>query len=240
MPRPDGRRADRMRPVRIHPGYIRTADGSCLIELGGTRVICTASVAAGVPKFLEGTGRGWITAEYGMLPGSTGQRKERRTDGRMIEIQRLIGRSLRAVADLSRLDGLTCTVDCDVLEADGGTRTASITGGYVALALALHHKRSLLPTGQWPLAGAVVATSVGVVDGQARLDLDYAEDHIAEVDMNVVMTNAGRFIEVQASGEGHTFAGRDLQRLLALAGRGCRQLAAIQRKALPKSVPWPA
>ena len=129
MPRPDGRRADQMRPVRIRPGYVRKADGSCLIELGGTRVICTAAVATGVPKFLEGKGSGWITAEYGMLPGSTGQRKERRTDGRMIEIQRLIGRSLRAVADLSRLDGLTCTVDCDVLEADGGTRTASITGG---------------------------------------------------------------------------------------------------------------
>jgi ribonuclease PH len=228
-----------LRPVRIRPGYVRTADGSCLIELGGTRIICTASLAPGVPKFLEGKGSGWITAEYGMLPGSTSRRKERRTDGRMIEIQRLIGRSLRAVADLSRLDGLTCTADCDVLEADGGTRTASITGAYVAVALALHRHRKLLPTRDWPLVDAAAATSVGVVDGQARLDLAYAEDHEAQVDMNVVMTAAGRFVEVQASGEGHTFAGADLERLLALAARGCRRLADLQRKALPRSVPWP-
>ncbi|MBN2583538.1 MAG: ribonuclease PH [Planctomycetes bacterium] len=240
MPRPDGRRTDQMRPVKIRPGYVRTADGSCLIELGRTRVICTASLALGVPKFLEDSGRGWITAEYGMLPGSTGRRKERRTDGRMIEIQRLIGRSLRAVADLARLDGLTCTLDCDVLEADGGTRTASITGAYVALASALWSRRKELPTAQWPLVDAAMATSVGIVDGQARLDLEYAEDHVAEVDMNVVMTAGGRFIEVQASGEGHTFAAADMERMLGLARRGCRQLAGLQRKALPKSAPWPA
>ena len=160
-----------MRAVRIRRNYVRTADGSCLIELGETRVICTASIAAGVRPFLEGTGRGWITAEYGMLPASTGQRKQRRTDGRSIEIQRLIGRSLRAVADLERLDGLTCTIDCDVLQADGGTRTASITGAYVALALALGRRRKMPPGPTWPLVDVAMAASVGLVDGRPLLDL---------------------------------------------------------------------
>jgi len=228
-----------MRAVRIRRNYVRTADGSCLIELGETRVICTASIAEGVPPFLEGTGRGWITAEYGMLPASTGRRKQRRTDGRAIEIQRLLGRSLRAVADLERLDGLTCTIDCDVLQADGGTRTASITGAYVALASALARRRKMLPGPGWPLIDVAMATSVGIVDGKALLDLEYVEDARAEVDMNVVMTGSGRFIEIQATGEEQTFGPADLQRLLALAGKGCRRLAALQKKSLPASVPWP-
>lgn len=239
MPRPKGRRADAMRAVRIRRNFVRTADGSCLIELGETRVICTASIAAGVPRFLEGTGRGWITAEYGMLPASTGRRKPRRTDGRAIEIQRLIGRSLRAVADLTRLEDLTCTVDCDVLQADGGTRTASITGAYVALASALYRRRKMLPGREWPLVDVAMATSVGLVDGRPLLDLEYVEDARAEVDMNVVMTASGRFIEIQAAGEEHSFSSADLQRLLDLAGKGCRRLAALQKKALPASVPWP-
>lgn len=239
MPRCDGRRADQMRPVTFRRNFIAAADGSCLISLGRTQVICTASIAPGVPKWLEGRGRGWITAEYGMLPASTGARKERRTGGREIEIQRLIGRSLRAVARLEALDGLTCTIDCDVLQADGGTRTAAITGGYVALALALWKKRKLLKGPQWPLTDAVAATSVGLVDGRPVLDLAYAEDSAAEVDMNVVMTAAGRFVEVQASGEQHTFGDRDLSHLLALARKGCRLLAAAQRAALPKSLPRP-
>ena len=240
MPRSDGRKVDQMRPVTLRRNFVPAADGSCLISLGRTQVICTASIASGVPRWMDGQGRGWITAEYGMLPASTGTRKERRTGGREIEIQRLIGRSLRAVACLEALDGLTCTVDCDVLQADGGTRTASITGGYVALALALWKKRRLLQGPRWPLADAVAATSVGLVDGRPVLDLAYAEDSAAEVDMNVVMTAAGRFVEVQASGEEHTFGDRDLSRLLALARKGCRQLAAVQRAALPKSLPGPS
>ena len=248
MPRPGGRRASELRPVRLRPGFVRTADGSCLVELGETRVICTASLVQGVPPFLEGTGRGWITAEYGMLPASTGRRKPRRTGGREMEIQRLIGRSLRAVARLERLDGLTCAIDCDVLQADGGTRTAAITGGYVALARALWRRRKRLPAraagaapaDAWPLADVAAAVSVGLVGGRALLDLEYAEDSRAEVDMNVVMTASGRFIEVQASGEEHTFSAADLERLLRLARKGCRALVAAQRKALPASVPWPA
>jgi ribonuclease PH len=219
------------------------------VELGETRVICTASLAQGVPAFLEGTDRGWITAEYGMLPASTGYRKPRRADGRAIEIQRLIGRCLRAVARLDRMTGLTCTVDCDVLQADGGTRTAAVTGGYVALALALWRRRKMLPAPadkakaplvrRWPLSDAAVATSVGVVRGRAVLDLAYAEDSRAEVDMNVVMTGSDRFIEVQAAGEEHSFGDRDLARLIALARKGCRELLAAQQAALPASVPWP-
>jgi ribonuclease PH len=239
--------------VRIRPNFVRTADGSCLIELGETRVICTATIQRGVPRFLEGTQRGWITGEYGMLPASTSERKQRgRNDGRAVEIQRLIGRALRAVARLERLTGLTCTVDCDVLQADGGTRCAAVTGGYVALALALWKRRKDLPRGQpkagpttrrahraWPLVDVAAATSVGLVDGRALLDLDYQEDSSAEVDMNVVMTAAGRLIEVQASGEGHTFDDKSLARLLALARKGCQVLLAAQRRALPKSLPWP-
>jgi ribonuclease PH len=239
MPRPDGRKADQLRPLSIRRNFVGSADGSCLVALGATQVICTASIAPGVPPWLEGRGRGWITAEYAMLPASTGSRKPRRTGGREMEIQRLIGRSLRAVARLDRLDGLTCTIDCDVLQADGGTRTAAVTGGWVALALALWKKRRLLPGKAWPLVDAAAATSVGVVDGRALLDLAYAEDSAAEVDMNVVMTAGGRFNEVQASGEEHTFGDRDLSRLLELARKGCRRLSAAQQAALPRGVPWP-
>jgi ribonuclease PH len=228
-----------MRPVKIVRDFVRTADGSCLIEVGETRVICTASVAQGVPPFLAGRGRGWVTAEYGMLPASTGQRKERRSDGRAIEIQRLIGRSLRAVTDLSRLDGLTVTIDCDVLQADGGTRTAAITGAWVALAEALHRQRQKLPGRGWPLTSAAVATSAGLLDGRPLLDLEYREDSRAEVDINVVMTAGGRFIEIQATGEEHTFAGPDLARLLDLARKGCKALAAVQKKTLSSSALWP-
>ena len=235
MPRPNGRRANQLRPVTIRPDFVRTADGSCLIALGETRVICTATVARGVPPFLDGTERGWITAEYGMLPASTGQRKARgKVDGRTMEIQRLIGRSLRAVAKLDRLTGLTVTVDCDVLTADGGTRCAAITGGYVALARALWKRRKDLPGAAWPLADRAVATSVGRVDGRLLLDLEYVEDSAAEVDMNVVLTGAGRLIEVQASGEEQTFSEEDLLRLLALAHRGSKELLAAQRAALPQ------
>ncbi len=236
MPRSDGRRADQMRRVTLRRNFVPAADGSCLISLGRTQVICTASIASGVPKWLEGQGTGWITAEYAMLPASTGTRKERRAGGREIEIQRLIGRSLRAAARLEALNGLTCTVDCDVLQADGGTRTAAITGGYVALSLALWKKRKLLQGPQWPLSDAVVATSVGLVDGRPVLDLAYAEDSAAEVDMNVVMTAGGRFVEVQASGEEHTFSDRDLSQLLVLARRGCRLLAEKQAAALPPAL----
>jgi ribonuclease PH len=246
MPRPDGRRANELRTVKIHRNFVRTADGSCLIELGETRVICTASIAKGVPRWMDGQGRGWITAEYAMLPASTGSRKRRGAGGRETEIGRLIGRSLRAVAQLDRLDRLTVTVDCDVLQADGGTRTAAITGGYVALASALWRRRTQLPrppkspaSQWWPLTGAAAATSVGIVGGRAVLDLEYVEDSAADVDMNVVMTSAGEFIEVQASGEGATFSDTELDRLIRLARKGCRELSALQHAALPPSVPWP-
>ncbi len=235
MPRSYSRRANDLRPLAIRRNFVRTADGSCLIELGETRVICTATLLPGVPAWMKDSGRGWLTAEYAMLPASTGRRKERRADGRAIEIQRLIGRALRAVASLERLDGLTLTIDCDVLQADGGTRTASITGAWVAAAEALWRRRDLLPPGRLcPLTAAVVATSAGLLSGRALLDLDYREDSAADVDVNIVMTDAGRLIEVQAAGEESTFTERDLARLLALGRRGCRQLAAAQRRALSR------
>ena len=204
--RHDGRAADELREVRIEPGFMSTASGSALMSMGGTRVICTASVDEEVPRWMRGQGRGWVTAEYGMLPASTGERKRRdvskgRPDGRTVEIQRLIGRALRGIIDFEALGERTVWIDCDVLEADGGTRCAAITGGYVALELAL---QGLVDAGSLPalpLTGTVAAVSCGVVDGISVLDLDYPEDSNAEVDMNVVMTGDGGLIEVQATGE---------------------------------------
>ena len=226
-----------VRPVRIEPGFVRTADGSALISQGETRVICTASVQHSVPRWMEGSGRGWVTAEYAMLPASTGSRKERdsrkgRQDGRGVEIQRLIGRSLRAIVDFEALGERSIYVDCDVLQADGGTRCASITGGYVALALA---SRRLVEEGRLkasPLTQSVAAISCGIVDGEPLLDLDYPEDSGAEVDANVVMTGDGGLVEVQATAERTPLSRANLDALLALAQDGIESLRAIQAAAV--------
>jgi len=231
-----GRTADGLRPVVIEPGFVRTATGSALISAGETRVICTASVEESVPKFLAGKGRGWVTAEYGMLPASTGERKRRdvtrgRPDGRTVEIQRLIGRSLRGVIDFDALGERTIYVDCDVLQADGGTRCASITGGFVALQLAC---KALVEQGlleSIPLSGSVAAVSAGVVDGVPLLDLDYAEDSTAEVDANVVMTGDGGLVEVQATAERTPLSRAHLDDLLALAAAGIAELRIAQQAA---------
>jgi ribonuclease PH len=247
--RHDNRRPDQLRPLRIKRHFTRGAPGSVLIQAGRTTVLCTASVAEGVPPWMAGRGRGWLTAEYSMLPGSTSPRKQRdrgvKIDGRTTEIQRLVGRSMRAVADLDALGERTITLDCDVLEANGGTRTLSITGAMIALVDALHAvlpKISPLPLGEgpsspYPLRDSVAAVSVGIVDGRPILDLDYAEDSAAAVDMNVVMTGGGRFVEVQGTGEEATFTEAELSAMLQLARRGIRQLLAAQREALGKS--WP-
>jgi ribonuclease PH len=236
--RHDGRRADEPRPFKFRRRFTRAAPGSVLVQAGGTTVLCTASVDETVPPWLEGKGKGWITAEYNMLPGSTSPRKARergaKIDGRTTEIQRLIGRSLRAVADLAALGERTITVDCDVLEADGGTRTASINGALVALVDAL---RSVEGLARPVLRTSVAAMSVGLVAGQALLDLDYSEDVAAEVDMNVVMTGQGRFVEVQGTGEESTFSEQQLLQLLKLAGSGIRQVTQLQKAALGKH--WP-
>ena len=234
--RGDGRAADELRDVTIEPGFVRTASGSALIAVGGTRVICTALVEEEVPRWLSGKGRGWLTAEYGMLPASTGERKKRdvargRADGRTVEIQRLIGRSLRGVVDFEALGERTVWVDCDVLEADGGTRCAAITGGYVALELALRGLAAQGTLTTVPLTQSVAAVSCGMVDGEALLDLDYAEDSRAEVDANVVMTGE-RLIEVQMSAEGATFSREQMGVLLDLAARGTLLLAEAQRAAV--------
>ena len=235
--RSDGRAADELRPVSIDPGFVRSAAGSALIACGGTRVICTASVQESVPRWLAGQGRGWLTAEYGMLPASTGERKQRdvakgRPDGRTVEIQRLIGRSLRGVADLTALGERTVYVDCDVLEADGGTRCASITGGYVALALACRKLQEAGELERFPLTASVAAVSCGVVNGTPLLDLDYPEDSSAEVDANVVMTGDGGLVEVQATAERTPLSRAHLDELLALAQRGIDGLRAAQDEAL--------
>lgn len=232
-----GRGADALRPVSIEPGFVRTATGSALISIGETRVICTASVQESVPRWLAGKGRGWVTAEYAMLPASTGERKPRdiasgRADGRSVEIQRLIGRSLRGVVDFAALGERTIYVDCDVLQADGGTRCASITGGMVALELAV---LALLREGKIassPLNGSVAAISAGVLDGQPLLDLDYAEDSRAEVDANVVMTGDGGLVEVQATAERTPLSRAHLDRLLVLAETGVVALRAAQSAAV--------
>jgi len=236
------RAADRLRRVRITPGFITNAAGSCLIAVGRTRVVCTATIENRVPRWLVGTGRGWVTAEYGMLPASAGRRIRRPgpggTSSRGTEIRRLIGRALRAGMRLEALGASQVIVDCDVLEADGGTRCAAITGGWVALARAVARGRRdgrLPPDTPDPVAEQVVATSCGLVDGLALLDLDYADDSRADVDANIVMTAAGRLIEVQASGEEATFSGADLARLLRLARRGCETLAKHQARAVQKN-----
>jgi ribonuclease PH len=233
--RRDGRRPADLRPLKLTPGFLPPAEGSVLIEMGATRVVCTATVQEGVPPFLRGQGRGWVTAEYAMLPRSSPERidRERRgPGGRTHEIQRLIGRSLRAVVDMTALGETSVLIDCDVLQADGGTRTASITGGYVALVLALERLRAAGTVQKLPLTGSVAAVSVGIVDGKVVLDLDYSEDSRAEVDMNVVMTGAGRYVEVQGTAEGSPFTAGQLTRLLAAAGDGIRALTAVQRDTL--------
>jgi len=239
--RRDGRGADELRPIRIEPGFVRSATGSALIEAGGTRVICTASVDESVPRWMKGQGKGWVTAEYGMLPASTGDRKQRdvskgRPDGRTVEIQRLIGRSLRGVIDFEALGERTVWVDCDVLEADGGTRCASITGGYVALELALQRLVDAGKLDALPLNGSVAAVSCGIVDGEPLLDIDYPEDSSAEVDMNVVMTGEGGLVEVQATGERTPLSRTSLDALLALAASGIEELRAAQRAAVDGAV----
>ena len=235
--RADGRRPDELRPIEILPGFVATAHGSALISQGATRVICTASVEEAVPAWMRGRGRGWVTAEYSMLPASTGQRKARdisrgRLDGRTTEIQRLIGRSLRAVVDMEGLGERTVWLDCDVLQADGGTRCASICGAWVALRLALDGLVAAGTIPAVPLRDSIAAVSVGMVDGRALLDLPYAEDSRAESDMNVVMTGQGRLVEVQATAEGQTFSRDELDALLDLAEGGIRRLTAAQGQAV--------
>ena len=235
--RPSQRAPDQMRPATLTRNYTMHAEGSVLVEFGHTRVLCNASVEERVPPFLRGKGQGWVTAEYGMLPRSTSERMGReaargRQGGRTMEIQRLIGRSLRAVVDMKKLGERTITVDCDVIQADGGTRTASITGGYVALAEAI---RKLIDNGRLkenPLTGSVASVSVGIYRGTPVLDLDYAEDANAETDMNVVMTDSGQFIEVQGTAEGHPFSEQEMQQMLALARKGIAELCARQKTAL--------
>jgi len=235
--RPSGRAPDQMRHVSFERRHAKHAEGAVLIACGDTQVLCTASVEEGVPQFLRGKGQGWITAEYGMLPRATHTRSAReatrgRQSGRTLEIQRLIGRSLRAVADLKALGERTITLDCDVLQADGGTRTAAITGGFVALSQACEQlvRRRLIAAS--PLHGQVAAISVGIVGGAAVLDLDYAEDSQAETDMNVVMNNGGGFVEVQGTAEGHAFRRHELDALLNLAAAGIGELFALQAQTL--------
>jgi ribonuclease PH len=235
--RPSGRRPDELRAVSIARRFTKHAEGSVLVAFGDTRVLCTASVEDRVPPFLKGKGRGWVTAEYGMLPRATHTRTDReaargKQQGRTLEIQRLIGRALRAVVDLEALGERTVTLDCDVLQADGGTRTAAITGAYVALVDAVRTLRGKHVLSRDPLHGAVAAVSVGIHRGQPVLDLDYAEDSEAETDMNVVMNDAGAFIELQGTAEGHAFRREELDALLALAAKGVAELIAAQRAAL--------
>ena len=237
MTRPSGRRPEALRPVSITRNFTKHAEGSVLVEFGDTRVICTASVEESVPRFLRGKGQGWITAEYGMLPRSTGSRMGREASrgkqgGRTVEIQRLIGRSLRSAVDLTRLGEVTITVDCDVIQADGGTRTASITGACVALADAVAHVREARQLKENPLTHMVASVSVGIYDGVPVLDLDYAEDSNAETDMNVVMNEHGGFIEIQGTAEQAPFSEEEFSRMLALAKGGIAELVAVQKRAL--------
>jgi ribonuclease PH len=232
-----GRPADGLRPTTIQPGFVATATGSCLISVGETRVICTASAEESVPRWLAGKGRGWVTAEYGMLPASTGERKQRdvskgRPDGRTVEIQRLIGRALRGVVDFEALGENTIWLDCDVLTADGGTRCASITGAYVALALATDVLVQRGAIARSPLNGEIAAVSCGIVGGVPLLDLDYSEDSTAEVDANVVMTGDGALVEVQATAERTPLSRAHLDELLALAQSGIEELRAVQQEAI--------
>jgi ribonuclease PH len=235
------RKANEIRPVKIKRGFTNKALGSVLYQSGDTVVLCTASVDESVPPWMLESGRGWVTAEYNMLPGSTSPRKQReryKLDGRTSEIQRLIGRSLRAIVDLAALGPRQITVDCDVLQADGGTRTACITGGFIALVDAMDKVRRSLPNpDQLPFLDSVAAVSVGIIKGNVRLDLDYEQDFAAEVDMNVVLTGGGRYVEIQGTGEAATFGETELSNLLKLARGGIAELTAIQRRALGKK--WP-
>jgi ribonuclease PH len=235
--RADGRAPDELRPVTVDTGFVSTANGSALIACGGTRVICTASINEEVPRWMAGRGSGWVTSEYAMLPASTGERKKRdvsrgRPDGRTVEIQRLIGRALRGVVDFKALGERTVWIDCDVLEADGGTRCAAITGGYIALALALGGLVDGGKLDRVPLNGSVAAVSCGVVDGAALLDLDYSEDSRAEVDANIVMTGDGGLVEVQATAERTPLSRASLDELLALGAAGIERLRAAQEAAV--------
>jgi ribonuclease PH len=236
------RKPNELRPVKIKRGYTKATPGSVLYQAGETVVLCTASIDNKVPDWMAGKGKGWITSEYNMLPGSTSPRKAReragKVDGRTTEIQRLIGRSLRAVVDLKALGERSIWVDCDVLQADGGTRTASITGALIALVDALHTIRKDLPDpAKYPLTDSIAAISVGIVDGKPTLDLEYVQDVDADVDMNVVMTGRGRFVEIQGTGEEATFGDDELASLLKLSRKGITELTEIQKKALGKN--WP-
>lgn len=235
--RPSGRSPDEMRAIKITRQFTKHAEGSILVEFGDTKVICTATVEEKVPRFLKGSGKGWVTAEYGMLPRSTGSRMQReaakgKQGGRTLEIQRLIGRSLRAAVSLEALGERMITIDCDVIQADGGTRTASITGGFVALADAVAHMKQKGMISADPLHGQVASVSVGIFNGVPVLDLDYDEDSNAETDMNVVMNDANAFIEVQGTAEGHAYRRDELDAMLDLAGYGIGQLIEIQHQAL--------
>ncbi len=230
--RVDGREANEIRPVKITNNYLMSPQGSVLIEMGNTKVICTATVENSTARHLVGTGQGWVTAEYGMLPGSTGTRKKRdkgKTDGRSVEIQRLIGRSLRSVVDMDKLGERTIWIDCDVIQADGGTRTASITGAFVAMVEAMKWMKEEGMIDEIPVTSFVSAVSVGITEGEEILDLCYEEDSRAIVDMNVVMTDKGEYIEVQGTGEERPFCPEELTRLLALAAEGCKRLNVIQK-----------
>ncbi|MBF0619891.1 MAG: ribonuclease PH [Candidatus Omnitrophica bacterium] len=231
MKRVDGRKADELRKVTVQKNYLKHAEGSCLIAFGETKVVCSASVEEGVPPFLKGKGQGWVTAEYGMLPRSCTQRITRDTkNGRTQEIQRLVGRSLRAVVDMKRLGERTIKIDCDVIQGDGGTRTASITGGYIALKLAIKKIRTAGLIKESPLLDQVAAISVGVVNGQPVLDLNYAEDSTAGTDMNVVMVGKGGLVEVQGTAEKEPFTKKQMDQMLLLAAKGIKQLFVLQNK----------
>jgi len=237
MDRPSGRQPDQLRDVSIERNFTCHAEGSVLVSFGDTRVICTASVEPGVPRFMRGQGRGWITAEYGMLPRSTGSRMGREASrgkqgGRTVEIQRLIGRSLRAAVDMEKLGENTITIDCDVIQADGGTRTASITGACVALVDAFNHLQREKGLKEDPLRQMVAAVSVGIYQGLPVLDLDYPEDSVADTDLNVIMGESGGFIEVQGTAEGAPFARSELDGMLSLAEKGIEELVALQKAAL--------
>ncbi|NRA40838.1 MAG: ribonuclease PH [Pseudomonadales bacterium] len=237
MQRPSGRKNDQLRDIKITRNFTKHAEGSVMVEFGDTKVLCTASVSESVPGFLRGSGKGWVTAEYGMLPRSTGTRMRReaasgKQGGRTVEIQRLIGRSLRAVVDLELMGEMQVTVDCDVIQADGGTRTASITGACVALADAFNHLVALGKLEKTPLKAMVAAVSVGIWQGQVVTDLDYPEDSSAETDMNIIMTSEGGFVEVQGTAEGAPFSADQLQSLLAMASNSIDELIALQQQAL--------
>ncbi len=237
MKRIDGRKNDELRPIKITKNYLKYAEGSCLIEVGNTKVICSASVETGVPPFLRGSGSGWITAEYGMLPRSCKTRTPRevskgRPGGRTHEIQRLIGRCMRSVSDMAKLGERTIWMDCDVIQADGGTRCASIIGSFISLCLAMDSLKEQKVCADIPLKDYVAAVSVGIVGGYPLLDLNYEEDSAAEVDMNIVMTGSGRFIEVQGTAEKDPFSKEEMAKLTALAEKGVRQIVSLQKRAL--------